>query len=577
MIAVLLPLLLVLQLHSHASSLATQFLGNADSNADFSRIFSRSGQMSIYWRQNSTYQFALCLAPAEDGTVVLKSTVEVHPDLLRNADVFVTAASAARMGQTVSVLSTTQQILFVLDQQFFTDDGRFEVSLVAEFKNHSQQGSHERLSIRVTKTCVQKPPPPPPINARPPLQPLPFSRPKQPSHQDAFSSLFAAAANCITPSCLAKTYLQYHALALKHLQDASDCAEAPAGASVCADADASRINFVMFRFIPATGWGNSALLLMEAMLFALADWRILLIDSTHHEHITTHISSPFVTSNAAAEHLYAAAGVLPHQGRHMGAYLSDVYASSEARVAPAPVRLIVIEITDDAVLPGIHGLAAANALRFPAVLDILPPFTYDSLGFLSRMVLQPSAAVLASINAMKQDLSARGCARTVGIHFRGGFLSGDHKDFRRHENVHPTSLARVVQTARQVADDGDGRSSSDACFLIAGDHARIRDFAREALQSWGFFAVDISAPDHVIANVGVERSMDAARAALQEWFMLSTTHTVIVQLHSSFGLSAGLHGGCAGFTVAEHRVINGFSCFPWCVSSFSRQHPLALL
>ena len=87
--------------------------------------------------------------------------------------------------------------------------------------------------------------------------------------------------------------------------------------------------------------------------------------------------------------------------------------------------------------------------------------------------------------------------------------------------------------------------------------------ARDALESWGLNARDIGSPDNIIANVGLDSSAEAARAALEEWFLLSATHSVIVQAHSSFGLSAGIYGGSKGFTVAEHRVINGFSCYPW--------------
>jgi hypothetical protein len=234
-------------------------------------------------------------------------------------------------------------------------------------------------------------------------------------------------------------------------------------------------------------------------------------------------------------------------------------------------RLIIIEITQDAVLPALHELTKTNALLLPSVLDILPPFTYESLGMVSRMVLQPSAAVRSSMRALTEQLSAASCTRTIAIHFRGGFVRGD---FKLHENVHAAALARVIQTARQIADDDDDDDAdapaSKACFIIAGDNTGIRLFARDALSSWGFLALDVSAAQHVIANVGIERDAAAARAALQEWFMLSAADVIILQQHSSFGLSAGIHGGCKGFTVAEHRVINGFSCWPWCATSVAK-------
>lgn len=167
----------------------------------------------------------------------------------------------------------------------------------------------------------------------------------------------------------------------------------------------------------------------------------------------------------------------------------------------------------------------------------------------------------------QHQLRSAGCGRTVGVHFRGGFVSGD---FKLHENCHPIALARVVQTARQVAEGGqetwsgaDEASNSKTCFLIAGDNADIRQFASDALQSWGFVVIDISDPQAVAVNVGMERDANAARVALQQWFLLSSARAIIVQALSSFGLSAGIYGGSAGFTVAEHRVINGFSCSPW--------------
>jgi hypothetical protein len=63
---------------------------------------------------------------------------------------------------------------------------------------------------------------------------------------------------------------------------------------------------------------------MEAMLLALADWRVLLIDSSHNVHVTDHLSSVFVASGAELRELCEAAGVPLHTGRHMHAYASDL-------------------------------------------------------------------------------------------------------------------------------------------------------------------------------------------------------------------------------------------------------------
>ena len=108
-----------------------------------------------------------------------------------------------------------------------------------------------------------------------------------------------------------------------------------------------------------------------------------------------------------------------------------------------------------------------------------------------------------------------------------------------------------------------GTNTSKACFLIAGDNASIRHFASHALQSHGFVVFDISENQNVAVNVGMDQDVNAARMALQEWFVLSSVRSIIVQALSSFGLSAGIYGGSSGYTVAEHRVINGFSCGPW--------------
>jgi hypothetical protein len=233
-----------------------------------------------------------------------------------------------------------------------------------------------------------------------------------------------------------------------------------------------------------------------------------------------------------------------------------------------------MEIAADAFLLVVRRLLAANVLRFPGVFDILPPFTYDSLGFLARMVLRPSAPIRASMSALQSNLSSAQCSRTVGIHLRGGFVPGD---FTLHENVSPTALDRVVQVARQLAEERDEPSNlavfaqSKVCFVIAGDDRNIRRFVTDALGSWDLAAFDISAPEASATNVGKDSDIGAANRALQEWFILSTANTVIVQSHTSFGLSAGIFGGCRGFTVAEHRVINGYSCFPWYGSGICAQ------
>ena len=64
---------------------------------------------------------------------------------------------------------------------------------------------------------------------------------------------------------------------------------------------------------------------MEATLLALADWRVLLIDSSHNEHVTEHLSSAFVVSASELRELCEAAGVPLHTGRHMHAYSNDLF------------------------------------------------------------------------------------------------------------------------------------------------------------------------------------------------------------------------------------------------------------
>jgi hypothetical protein len=553
-------LFLLLQvLHAHVST-ATQGL----SGSEHDWIYSPSGRMAFRINHNSTYRFALCITPAKDGRVVLELEFKVHSDVLRRAEVYAHVASTTHVGSRLPVRSTSAVTPLVLAKDFFGEDGRFEIWFVAEFKDVSQRAdSHERFSARFTITCRSMPPPPQPMNSLPSLE-ADFPS-NSLSREDSLSALFSRATNCITPTCLVQTYLRFHALALKHLQSPPppSCPTPQHQPNQHCTSNSSSINFVIFRFIPGKGWGNSALLLMEAALFALSDWRVLLIDSSDHQHITNHLSSPFILPQSAIRDICTAAGVLLHTGRHMGGYRDDVYSSFKAGSVAARARLVVVEITDDTVLPGIHELAAANALVFPAVFDILPRYPYEYLGVVSRMVLQPSAAILKSILELKKEL--RSCIRVIGVHFRGGFVVGD---FKLHENAHPTAIARVVQAARQAAEQqrysaDASPSSSNACFIVAGDNYDIRQFARAALESWGFTAHDISSPNHVISNVAVERNEDAARIALSEWFMLSSADTVIVQAYSSFGLSAGIHGGGSGFTVAEHRVINGFSCFPW--------------
>jgi len=205
---------------------------------------------------------------------------------------------------------------------------------------------------------------------------------------------------------------------------------------------------------------------------------------------------------------------------------------------------------------------------------------YDSLGFAARIVLHPSPPIRASMTSTLLSLSSSNCSNTVGIHLRGGHIDGD---FDLHENRTPLALARVVQAVRQAAeqqleeqqardqreeDGGSGgaraeNASAGACVIIAGDHPAARDAVRASLQSWGFVVFDISGSALELANVGVSSSVEAARASLTEWFILSVCGSVVVQQHSSFGLSAGIYGGSRGFTVGEHRVINGWSCHPW--------------
>ena len=537
---------------------------------------STSRRMAVSFKHDSVYKYSFCPQFGADGLLALHAAVALDHDLLRDADVSLVVSSGAIIGGSIPILSHTQNVPISLSRDFLTDSSRLEVTLLAEYTRAPLPTAHERFTTRLTISCQQsRPLPPPPFNSAA----TSGTAQHHPSRDDPFASALSRAAACITPTCLAAAYLHYHALALQHLRSNAACTVSLD--SPPSDCPTTTIDFVIFRFIPGTGWGNSALLLMEAMLFAMADWRVLLIDPQYYEHIAAQLSGPFVVSNAEAQLLCQAAGVSFHAGRHMRRYRTDVLLSVSSLTAlthgnydhgvrgdpPARQRLVVVEIPDDGVVPHIRALSDANVLRLPHVLDALPPFIYDQLGFLARIVLQPSAAILNAMRQTQQQLQSAGCGRTVGIHFRGGFVSGD---FKLHENCHPIALARVVQTARQVAEEGQeswsgagDASNSKACFLIAGDNADIRQFASDALQSWGFVVLDISDPQAVAVNVGMEQDANAARVALQQWFLLSSAHAIIVQALSSFGLSAGIYGGSAGFTVAEHRVINGFSCSPW--------------
>ncbi len=84
MVTALLVLFLVaLSSQPHADAQAPRHLNNPDSQ----RTSSLSGQMSIRFLQNSTYTFALCLPLAPDGRTPYEILIEIHPMLLRDADV----------------------------------------------------------------------------------------------------------------------------------------------------------------------------------------------------------------------------------------------------------------------------------------------------------------------------------------------------------------------------------------------------------------------------------------------------------------------------------------------------------
>lgn len=265
-------------------------------------------------------------------------------------------------------------------------------------------------------------------------------------------------------------------------------------------------------------------------------------------------------------------------------YYNDVFTAHKAAAAPTRSQLVIIETAVDSVIPCLPVMQAARALLFPAALDILPPFPHDYLGAALRIALQPSTALRGAVQAMQQQLRDTGCSRCVGIHLRGGFVAGD---FALHENRRDAALARVVQAARQLAEEEEGSDNSlsggratgapptgsKACFIVAGDNAGIRQHVLGALRSWGATARDIgdSTSEQSPINVGVTKNFDAACSALQQWFMLASADVVVVQPHSTFGLSAGIFGGARGATVAEHRVISGFSCFPWYLDGLCAQ------
>jgi len=527
---------------------------------------SPSGKMSMYLNHNTNpdYRFALCIPPGANGIPLLQPSILVDSELLRYASVYFGVTLGVHKLENIQISSESARLSLGIDEYLVrADGGRMEVTLQAVLKNNSLAIADERIAMRLLMTCAHMPLPPPPFRA-PSLDSPP------PPAADALAAMLHHANSCITPSCLAKAYIQYQTFVLNHLETAVACEQSTGALShECSDLARSGVNvsdvhFLIFRPIPRAGWGNSALLLMEAVQFALADWRILLIDTPFYKNIVAQLSGPFVVSNADAQMVCAAAGAQLHTGTHLRNSIQE--PSDHAAAFKSRARVLVVEILADSPLTWLDVHAAAHALHFPRALDIVPPFLYDALGFAARIVIHPSLVIRDAMRAMKHRLAAARCSRIIGVHLRGGFIDGD---FHLHENRTPVALARVVQAARQAAEDAHPVHSttpaddSSACHIIAGDHADNREFVRAALETWGFAAFDISAPAHELANVGLSGSVDAARAALTEWFILSTADTIIVQQHSSFGLSAGIYGGSRGFTVAEHRVINGFSCHPW--------------
>lgn len=540
---------------------------------------SSTGTISIHIPHESSYQYALCLYPASNGSLRLQPTLAVHAEVLRAADVTVQVMSMSSATERQLARVSPQRFEFWLGPEFFRggawgEGNRLEVSVETEFKNKSV----ERFVTRFTVTCQHMSPPPPAFSE---VSAASTALSHQPPLEEPQTSFLTRARGCITVTCLASVYRKFHAHAVHLLRRRASCARQTASAAAeCADAylssaDTPRIDLVVFRFISGAGWGNSVLLLMEAMLFALLDWRVLIIDPVDHEHMASQISSAFLFSSADTHVLCDAAGAALHTGTRMPYYHNHVFTSLKAAVEPSRALLVIIETAFDSVIPCLPVLQSARALLFPAALDILPPFPHHYLGAVARIALQPSPALRLAVLELQRQLKAAGCTRSIGIHLRGGFVTGD---FVLHENRLPTSLARVVQAARQVAEEEDGPDNSlsgscasdlpehsKVCFVIAGDNADIRELVRSALQSWGFTAFDVSgnAARHALPNVGKVKSLDVARAALQEWFMLGSASSIIMQPQSSFGLSAGIYGGGKGYTVAEHRVINGFSCSPW--------------
>ncbi len=265
--ALLVLFLVALSSQPHADAQAPQHLKNPDSQ----RTSSLSGQMSIRFLQNSSYTFALCLPPAPDGRTPYELLIEVHPMLLRDADVrfiirhysprpaslpspdYTPAISPLGPGRIYesAVRDAVQHVSGFLDSYFFEHVDRFEVALVAEFKNNSRGATHERLSARFTRTCQHLPPPPPPMSAPSSLEPNSPSDP--PSLHDLFARVFLDASSCITPACIARAYRRHHDLALNHLTTSSSCASSAAAADCPA---APRIDFLIFRFIPGTPPSN---------------------------------------------------------------------------------------------------------------------------------------------------------------------------------------------------------------------------------------------------------------------------------------------------------------------------------
>ena len=329
----------------------------------------------MYLNHNShhLYRFALCIPPDASGIMLLQPFIKVDPQLLHIANVRFGVVAGMQTLQSIEVSSASAQLSIGIADSFFGGDGgRVEVTLEAVFKNDSQPVSNERIAIRLVMTCNYMPPPPSPFRTpdmhAPPDPPV-----------DAVASLLEEANGCITPSCLRRTYLKYQTSALKYLQTKFACDQATTPTPECSHAahtatNASAINFLIFRPIPGNGWGNSALLLMEAAQLALADWRVLLIDTPHYEHIASQLSGPFVVSNQNARLRCAAAGAPLHAGVHLRNYGQQ--SAGGASSTKHRARVVVVEILDDSPLYWQGVLVDAKMLLFPRALDILPPFLY---------------------------------------------------------------------------------------------------------------------------------------------------------------------------------------------------------